>query len=264
MKCPKCSYLDLKSVDRCKNCGYDFSLMVIDSDFPSSNRQSDSKADLPLFHDSSLEDSPLVSVPVTPRAPVAVRRTPDVNRAQNDHAKVRESLFDFSEGTEDKDLSQGSNQAVVSESSIAFKDQLTESVTLRRLSALVLDHAILIGIDMVVLYLTVRIAGFQFNEVSLLPPLPLAFFLGLLKVAYFSVFTASGGQTIGKMAFRIRVVSHEMIAVDPACALRRTTASLLTVLTLGFAYIPVLLGSAGRRSLHDHLAKTHVVSVPRV
>ena len=37
MKCPKCSYLDLKSVDRCKNCGYDFSLMVIDSDFPSSN-----------------------------------------------------------------------------------------------------------------------------------------------------------------------------------------------------------------------------------
>ena len=264
MKCPKCNYLDLKSVDRCNNCGYNFSLMVIDSDFSSSNRQSSFKADLPLFNDSSPEDSPLVSVPVKPRSPVAVRRTPDVNQDRNDHRKTEESLFDFSKEPKGKDVSQGSNKAVISESSIVFEDQLTESITMRRFSALILDHAILIGIDVIVLYLTVRIAGFQFNEVSFLPPLPLAFFLGLLKVAYFSVFTASGGQTIGKMAFRIRVVNQEMVAVDSACALRRTAASLLTLLTLGFAYIPVLLGSAGRRSLHDHLAKTRVVSVPRV
>ena len=264
MKCPKCNYLGLESVDRCNNCGYDFSLIVTDSGFSSSNRESSSKANLPLFNDSSLEDSPLVSVPVKPRTPIAVRRTPDMNRDRNDHRQPRTSLFDFSKEPKGKDLPQGSNQAVVSESSIVFEDQLIESVTTRRLSALVLDHAILIGIDVVVLYLTVRIAGFQFNEVSLLPPLPLAFFLGLLKVAYFSVFTASGGQTIGKMAFRIRVVSQEMVAVDSACALRRTIASVLTLFTLGFAYIPALLGSAGRRSLHDHLAKTRVVSVPRV
>lgn len=264
MKCPKCNYLGLESVDRCNNCGYDFSLMVTDSGFSSSNRQSFSKVNLPLFNDSSLEDSPLVSVPVKPRTPIAVRRTPDINRDRNDHRQPGESLFDFSKEPKGKDVPQGSNQAVVSESSIVSEDQLTESVTTRRLSALVLDHAILIGIDVVVLYLTVRIAGFQFNEVSLLPPLPLAFFLGLLKVAYFSVFTASGGQTIGKMAFRIRVVSQEMVAVDFACALRRTIASVLTLFTLGFAYIPILLGSAGRRSLHDHLTKTRVVSVPRV
>src|SRR5947209_6241908 len=26
MKCPKCGYLGFESVDRCRNCGYDFSL----------------------------------------------------------------------------------------------------------------------------------------------------------------------------------------------------------------------------------------------
>ena len=29
MKCPKCEYLGFETGDRCKNCGYDFSLMVI-------------------------------------------------------------------------------------------------------------------------------------------------------------------------------------------------------------------------------------------
>ena len=26
MKCPKCGYLGFESVDRCRNCGYEFSL----------------------------------------------------------------------------------------------------------------------------------------------------------------------------------------------------------------------------------------------
>ena len=29
MKCPKCSYLGFDSGDRCKNCGYDFSLIAV-------------------------------------------------------------------------------------------------------------------------------------------------------------------------------------------------------------------------------------------
>ena len=28
MKCPKCDYLGFETGDRCKNCGYDFSLMA--------------------------------------------------------------------------------------------------------------------------------------------------------------------------------------------------------------------------------------------
>ena len=35
MKCPKCDYLGFETGDRCKNCGYDFSLLSIaDSDPP--------------------------------------------------------------------------------------------------------------------------------------------------------------------------------------------------------------------------------------
>ena len=33
MKCPKCSYLGFDTVDRCKNCGYDFSLVAADGNF---------------------------------------------------------------------------------------------------------------------------------------------------------------------------------------------------------------------------------------
>ena len=28
MKCPKCGYLGFQQVDRCRNCGYDFSLVA--------------------------------------------------------------------------------------------------------------------------------------------------------------------------------------------------------------------------------------------
>ena len=32
MKCPKCGYLGFESGDRCRNCGYEFSLSVSTSD----------------------------------------------------------------------------------------------------------------------------------------------------------------------------------------------------------------------------------------
>ena len=34
MKCPKCSYLGFETGDRCKNCGYDFSLLSAPQDEP--------------------------------------------------------------------------------------------------------------------------------------------------------------------------------------------------------------------------------------
>src|SRR5688572_10225542 len=44
MKCPKCSYLGFETGDRCKNCGYDFSLSM-ETAAPRTDR---SDADLPL------------------------------------------------------------------------------------------------------------------------------------------------------------------------------------------------------------------------
>ena len=44
MKCPKCNYLGFETGDRCKNCGYDFSLM----DEPESPIEFDLDVDLAL------------------------------------------------------------------------------------------------------------------------------------------------------------------------------------------------------------------------
>ena len=34
MKCPKCAYLGFDTGERCRNCGYDFSLMTRPSPWP--------------------------------------------------------------------------------------------------------------------------------------------------------------------------------------------------------------------------------------
>ena len=34
MKCPKCHYLGFETGDRCKNCGYDFSLLALADETP--------------------------------------------------------------------------------------------------------------------------------------------------------------------------------------------------------------------------------------
>ena len=153
MKCPKCSYLGFETGDRCKNCGYDFSLLAIaeeevaatavsgatlelspplgdtwsgsasgavmsgpafdrfrdlpepdgpamtlagpaflDEDPPPARSavpvastlavaspmplSADVPA-LPLFAPDAVDDEPLVKLPVAPRPPLAVRRTPE-------------------------------------------------------------------------------------------------------------------------------------------------------------------------------------------
>jgi uncharacterized RDD family membrane protein YckC len=120
MRCPKCHYISFGSVDRCRNCGYEFSLApeakpvdlpIHDSDAPvgplSDLRLSDrppastiaeaasghasARLDLPLFTDRGpADDAPLISVPSAPRPPLSVRRAqpaasrPRIERPQPD------------------------------------------------------------------------------------------------------------------------------------------------------------------------------------
>lgn len=114
MKCPKCHYIAFDSGDRCKNCGYEFSLSVEPTDSselsirdeeplgpladlslqpedrPKTRRRRTAsriprtasptttesrESDLPLFLDEdSADEAPLVRPSATPRAPLAVRR----------------------------------------------------------------------------------------------------------------------------------------------------------------------------------------------
>jgi uncharacterized RDD family membrane protein YckC len=130
-----------------------------------------------------------------------------------------------------------------------------------RIGAAFLDVVILLAIDLLVVYFTLRMAALTPGEWRLLPPVPLILFLSLLNVAYAFAFTAIGGQTIGKMATRIRVVAEEGARMTPALALRRALGAAVSLLTLGMTFVPALVGRE-RRALHDRLARTRVVALP--
>jgi uncharacterized RDD family membrane protein YckC len=128
----------------------------------------------------------------------------------------------------------------------------------RRLTAAAIDHLILLSIDAVVIYFTFQIAGLPLSSWLSIPLLPLALFLLMVKGSYFCVFTALGGQTVGKMATGIRVVGENDRRVEPARALQRTLAALASVATVGIGFAPVLF-AGDRRALHDRVAGTRVV-----
>jgi uncharacterized RDD family membrane protein YckC len=73
------------------------------------------------------------------------------------------------------------------------------------------------------------------------------------------MFTAMGGQTIGKMAARIRVVTEDGRNPGATQAATRTLAGALTALTFGVGFLPALGGE--HKALHDRLAHTRVITL---
>jgi uncharacterized RDD family membrane protein YckC len=135
MKCPKCRYIGFETGDRCRNCGYDFSLLSdtdlspaapTPADAPDLDLHNDPPADggrapldlslrqpdpdvadapattpaLPLFRDDQeAEDEPLVRM-AAPRPPIAVRKTPDAQRLRfprplSQDSYNRDAVFQF-------------------------------------------------------------------------------------------------------------------------------------------------------------------------
>lgn len=305
MKCPKCHYLGFDTGIRCRNCGYDFSLVTPvadgagDLDLPlhaagASPASPDpagvalademTPAPLPLFRAAAGDDAPLLHVPARPRPPIAVRRTPDSPRAKAPALLRRKGgetpLLEFPAPPAPKPATSITSTALAA-ARAAHPDPETDAPPVRvrvsrpspdaaaltacapsaRVAAVLVDGALLLAIDLVVVYFTLRMAALAGHEWRLLPVVPLALFLLMVKLAYFASFTAIGGQTIGKMAARIRVVGDAGVIVEPAQALRRTMASGLAPLTLGGTFLPALL-ARDRRALHDRLARTRVVALP--
>ena len=72
MKCPKCNYLGFETGDRCRNCGYDFSLIShgdpqpVDMDLELRSAQSEAApaADWPIRAEARLYDR-LSTIPVS-------------------------------------------------------------------------------------------------------------------------------------------------------------------------------------------------------
>jgi uncharacterized RDD family membrane protein YckC len=320
MKCPKCNYLGFETGDRCRNCGYDFSLAVpslnvtagdadltlrvaeqdgsaapgwldsvelhgtpgaddlhdvppattpaaspVPADLPrvSTSRPAVESA-LPLFTPTAEDDpdEPLIRLPMAPRPPLAVRRTPDVPRLRAvpkpvPRPREPEPVLEFAADLQDAPAAGLEPQTRSRQAAPTSNSPLAAPGA--RIAAAGIDHAILLGIDAAVIYLTVRMAGLTMSEWTLLPLAPLVAFLVLVKFGYFSAFTAVGGQTIGKMAAQVRVVADSGGAVDAGVAMTRAIIGTLTAATFGLGFLPALV-AADRRALHDRLAGTRVVS----
>lgn len=305
MKCPKCDYLGFETGDRCKNCGYDFSLLAApdvepaDLSLKSPERDDVPIGDLWLAHSNSMQgseshdtlssvesfplfspsgdDEPLIKTPSEPRAPLSVRRSSELSRSRNASRTPRAVetglTLEFAEETAAEsappirsDVITPIRSAVIPESPVrAALSAPSSSDTVaglgRRALAGLIDHTILFGIDVFVFFSTLRMTALTTEEWRSLPLLPFLAFLLLMKLAYFAAFTAMGGQTIGKMAARIRVVADDQLMMDPARAIKRTLTGVLSLASLGLGLIPALI-APDRRALHDRVAHTHVVDLP--
>lgn len=315
MKCPKCQYLGFETGDRCKNCGYDFSLIApapiafpdpdltvrtddaetgapeiwldrLDRTMDEAGRP-DCKQEhligvrepevtpaaaapdptLPLFNPNDPDDIPLIALPAVPRPPLAVRRRIDTPRlrAVPKMAHRHVPALDFREEVppevfEDDPDAQPDAAVPGAMRPTAGAPLGRTQVGGRRLAAATIDHAILFAIDLAVWYFTLRMAGIGTDDYRLLPAAPMLTFLAILKISYFTAFTAIGGQTIGKMALGIAVVADRGV-IDSGRALRRTLAGLLSLAPLGLGFLPAFFG-ADRRALHDRLTGTRVVGLP--
>ena len=269
MKCPKCHYIGFRSEERCKNCGYDFSFAVdlpTAQDLPLRGERdlSGPLAELSLGYlveDSKEDREPSEPEPDThrtapgerpsePRAPLSVRRaTPEVPKSRvRERSKEPMLSLEWLPGDD-------SDSAAPSPAAVAPASEPAGSRS--RISAALLDGGILVAVDVVVIYLTLQLTMVNLGSLSLTP---LVIFLSLLNGGYLVVFTAAGGQTLGKMAAGIMVVGVEHVRVPVASAVLRTAAYVLSALPAGLGFLPGFFGGE-RRALHDHLAGTRVVKV---
>lgn len=295
MRCPKCSYLSYDDVERCRNCGYDFALATgarepdvvtspdpepehdlrtwspsprrrgaaIDTETPTEG----AALDLPLFGDSGRPEPPPVVIPPA-GPPLSVRRKyeaprpaprvppPDLLDAREEPGEGSGPGFDWP----DEPPTQPDRAAIPMPSEPRDVAETSDGLG-GRVRAGLIDAAILLAIDAVVVWLTFRVAGVAFDEWPLLPLVPLAGFLFLLDTAYLVTFTAASGQTIGKMLSGVRVVYGDHSRVPFGHAVLRSVAVLICALPLGLGLLPLFM-DAQRRGAHDRLAGTRVVPAP--
>ena len=274
MRCPKCAYISFDAGERCRNCGYNFSLAdetpqspestiretaegpFGDLVLPGTNKPGDTdQVDLPLFRGQGQgNDEPLIQAPMAPRPPLSVRRqTPEVVKARPAVGARRQVA---------PTLHLEPNRPRQPKPTGVFEpDPVWEAAGLgRRLVAGLIDLSVLALVGATVLYFTLRLAELSPQQLDELPFAPLAAFFLFVYGGYFLAFTVAGGQTIGKMAAHIRVVGANSARVSTHAALARVPGCALSLLPIGLGYFAAL-GNAERRAWHDRLSATRVVKV---
>ena len=210
-------------------------------------------------------DAPLIRVPVEPRPPLAVRRpVPEApaHRAAPAAPSARTSSRRL--GPLDRDLLEDLQRIEHAEraGSRTSGPDADAVGAIRRLAAAAVDACVIGGLSVGVLWVTLRWLDLPLEQVTTLPLAPMIAFHALVGLGYLLMFTAAGGQTIGKMLFGLRVVrereeTDDFEAVTFSQAAYRVMLSLPSVLALGVGFVPALAG--GDRAFHDRLAHTRVV-----
>jgi uncharacterized RDD family membrane protein YckC len=228
--------------------------------------------ELPLF----VRDSP-----APPRAPLSVRRTvAEAPRVRTVDSGVRPATNALRVGPLDRDLLDDLRRVEREEAAYAtvqarvrsnidtgagvgdeFDDDPEDIPATQRLAAAALDGVLLGGIGTVALWLTLRVTGASITSFGTDAIVAFLIFLGGVSVAYLLMFTAAGGQTVGKMLMGLRVVGDTVDSIDDnltmAQAALRAVLAPLSVLALGLGWLPALFGRG--LALHDRLAHTRVI-----
>jgi uncharacterized RDD family membrane protein YckC len=220
-----------------------------------------SSFDLPLFKERRPDEQPRVVAPPTPRAPLSVRRaTPTPPRSVGRGGEEPVLGFGFDEPSPSTAARARRPTSLIESKQDATDERVAAASFGRRLFAGLIDAAILSVIGAIVLYLTLRICGVPVSRMAVIPPVPFASFLLLIAGGYFTLFTAAGGQTIGKMAAGIRVVpmNGEYGRVPLGRSIVRAAAYVASAIPAGLGFLPALVGPE-KRAIHDRLADTRVV-----
>jgi uncharacterized RDD family membrane protein YckC len=222
--------------------------------------------ELPLFMkglpEAGLEpDTPLVPFPTAPRAPLAVRRR-SFEAAIEPPSADRSSIPDMAAHLDSVWAPLATPLPV---DSLPAEEPPIESPDhvgmFARAAAGTIDLLLLGGIDLVVVWLTARLCAVTLGQVLTLSLGPLAAFFLLVDVGYLVLFTATTGQTLGKVAAGIRVVGGSPGAgLEPLSvrqAIVRSFATVPSVVAFGAGFIPAIGGEG--LAIHDRLAHTRVV-----
>ncbi|MDH4063504.1 MAG: RDD family protein [Acidobacteriota bacterium] len=300
MKCPKCGYLGFEATDRCRNCGYDFSLAAPPSgaDLPLRASNPDlSMVDLDLREPAPVIDPSIdraeprlalvetdAARRVRPSGPSAAEEIESfgpaagelplfaprpagpplaVRRPGTDVPRARRTTTARPARVEAPSLPLIAEPSIVVAPSRSPKQRLSATELTgpaRRLVAGIVDLAVLASIDLAALWMTLRISGLELTreDLAVIHPIPMAGFFLVLAFLYLVGFAIGGGQTVGKMAMRIRVIGDDDQGVDLTGAVVRALGALLSACLLGLLFVPVFF-RADRRAVYDQVAGTRVV-----
>lgn len=115
----------------------------------------------------------------------------------------------------------------------------------------------------VIIYLGAQLGGEINDRVVALAGYAIAAIVMFGGVVYCTIFVGSGGQTPGKMLFRLKVVRMDGQEVTYGGALLRSLCWMLSLLPFGIGFL-LIVWSRQKRGLHDILAGTSVIRLQRL